>query len=346
MADTPEKDKSSEAPAPEVLKPQSGHVDAPAASGGEGDKKPATPLRRHHGSYRPSHKATFFGLSVIALILAVNGGIIFFVMRGGTSKTDTPVDRNTVTLSTESLNKLGVDRNQVGNLGTQLTIGPDTKFNGKVTIAGNTSIGGQLQLNGTFSATSVSASSGTFAKLQAGDATLQSLSLNSDLTANNLIARSNLNVTAAATVQGTLTVAGLTTINNSLNVAGNLAIGGTLSVRNFQVNTLTIAGHLLSSGAAPGVSPAGGALGSNGTVSISGNDTSGTVGVNIGAGASAGCLVTVSFRQGYQVTPHVTFTGSMPANIYLSGRTASGFTICTASPLSPGGYFVDYIVVQ
>ncbi len=347
MADKPAsetKDKTSDLPEPEVLKPQTSS-DSGEASTPEAAAAPKKPLRSRRITYRPSHKATFIGATVVVGILALNVGGFLWLMRdkGG----EKSVDRESVTLSAETLDGLGVSRNAVGDLGTELTIGPDTTFNGTVTVASDVSIGGQLRLNGKFSATDAS-----FARLEAGETALGQLNVNGDTTTSTLNLRKDLNTAGATRLQGPVTMSQLVTINNSLNVAGNLAVGGTLSARGFQASTLVsdstlmIGGHIITRGSAPGVSPAGGALGSNGTVSISGNDVSGTIGVNVGAGAGSGCLVSVTFRQSYGTTPHVVITGSMPANIYLSGRTASGFTVCTASPLSPGGYFVDYIVMQ
>lgn len=338
MADDPSKDKPSGMPAPEVLKPQSESSSDNVAEHATSVKQVAG-KRFKRGTYRPSHKATFIGAAVIVLILAINGGVIWFLMRSqGTDGTS--VNREEVTLSADSLSQLGVARNAVGDLGTELIVGPNSRFSGNVTIAGNTSIGGQLQLNSKFTASEAS-----LAKLQAGEVSVNSLNVNNDMTVGGLNVGRDLAVAGNTRIQGTVTINQILTVNNSVNIAGNLAIGGALSVRNFQVNTLTVAGHLISTGAAPGVSR-GGAVGSNGTVSISGNDTAGTIGVNVGVGGSAGCLASVSFRERFVVTPRVVVTGSMPANIYLSGRTASGFTVCTASPLSPGGYFIDYIVVQ
>lgn len=343
MADSPSsdtKDKTSGAPEPEVLKPQSEEASQASSETSAPQHKVVIPKRSRHGSYRPSHKATFIGLTVVIGILLINGGILYFVMRGQ-SNANAQANREEVTLNSATLDKLGVSRNAVGDLGTELTIGPSTRFDSTVTIAGDTSIGGELKLNSKFSASDAS-----LAKLQAGDTALNTLNVNGDTTTSNLNLRKDLNVTGLTRLQGAVTISQILTVNNSVNIAGNLAIGGSLSVRNFQVNTLTIAGHLISTGSAPSVSVAGGAVGSNGTTSISGNDASGTIGVNVGAGAGAGCLATVSFRQTYTVTPHVVVTGSMPANIYLSGRTASGFTVCTATALLPGGYFIDYIVMQ
>ncbi len=341
MADSPSsgKDKTTGAPAPEVLKPQS-EESTPAAESKGSPQRTAVPSKRlRRGSYRPSHRATFIGLAVVIAILAINGGVIFWVLRSNGSAS-AQGNREEVTLSSDTLDKLGVSRNAVGDLGTELVVGPNSRFGGNVTIAGDTSVGGSLRLNSKFTASEAS-----LAKLQAGDTAVNKLDVNGDITAQSVNVARDLAVMGTTRLQGAVTINQVLTVNNSVNVAGNLAIGGALSVRNFQVSTLTVAGHLISTGAAPGVSP-GGALGSSGTVSISGNDTAGTIGVNIGVGGSAGCLASVSFRQPFTVTPRVVVTGSMPANIYLSGRTASGFTVCTAAALSPGGYFIDYIVVQ
>jgi hypothetical protein len=149
-----------------------------------------------------------------------------------------------------------------------------------------------------------------------------------------------------------VTVSQLLTVNNSVNILGSLAVGGTLTVRNFQASslvsdtTLTIGGHIITRGNAPGVS-AGPAVGSNGTVSISGNDAAGTIGVNTGTGAGGGILANVSFRATYGTTPHVvvSIVGAGAGSIYTS-RTASGFSVGVNGALAPGGYAIDYIVMQ
>jgi cytoskeletal protein CcmA (bactofilin family) len=328
-------------PAPEVLAVQSDaaveetvdtHKEATVAVA------PATPKRRT--TYRPSHKATFIGLAVIGGILAINVAVLLFISRSQADKQDTAA-KSSVTISTSTLNQLGVSRNPIGNAETELVVGPNSTFNGKVVIGSNLTVGGQLTLNSKFSATDAA-----LTNLQAGDTQVDSLNINGDGTATNLNLRKDLQVTGATHLQGTLTVNQLTTINNNMNVAGNLSVGGTLSVRNFQVSTLTLAGHLLSSGSQPSISVGGGA-GSNGTASVSGNDTSGTVAVNMGVGAGNGLLATITFVTKYSSTPHVVVTpvGRSVPGMYIN-RTSAGFTISVDGSLSTGGYAFDYVVVQ
>jgi hypothetical protein len=155
-----------------------------------------------------------------------------------------------------------------------------------------------------------------------------------------------LAVAGSSHLQGPVTMDNLVTLNSGMNVTGNLSVGGVLSIGAFSTNTLTVSGHILTRGSAPGVSP-GGSLGMNGTVSISGNDAAGTVAVNIGVGGGNGTLANISFIQQYSSTPHVIITAATrgAGSVYVT-RNANGFTIGANNALSPGGYIFDYIVMQ
>lgn len=347
MAD---KDKA-EPPAPEVLKPreetaEDPSTDAPASKGGDSATAAKTGLRSRRATYRPSHKATFIGLAVVIAILVINAGVIIFVVRNQ-SKDEGQTAKGEVTISQGVLDKLGVNRTAVDELGIELVVNPDARFLNKVQVGGDLSIGGQLKLNTKFSANDVSA-----AKLEAGDTSLTQLNVNGDATANTLNLRRDLNVTGSTRLQGAVVVSQLLTVNNSVNVAGNLSVGGALTTRSFQASsltsdtTLTIGGHIITRGVAPGVGP-GTALGSSGTISISGNDAAGTIGVNIGTGASSGIIANVVFRQTYGNIPKVVVTavGAGLGPLYVN-RSASGFSVGTKEPTPPGGYAIDYIVMQ
>jgi len=343
MADapsSPEKDKTTDPPAPEVLKPQADdatqadETNAPAAAAAP---KPGKRLRR--GSYRPSHKATFIGLAVVVAILAINAGIIAFVLKSQ-SKSKSNADQGQVTVSQAALDKLGVNRSPVGDSGIELTVNPNARFNGNLQVGGDVSIAGKLQLNGPFSATSA-----TFTNLNGGDTSLDKLNVNGDATISSLVLRKDLTVTGTTRLQGATTFSQLVTVNNSLNVSGNLSVGGVLGVGAFQVGNLTLAGHVVSIGAAPGIA-AGPGVGSNGTVSISGNDMAGTVAVNTGVGASGGIVASITFRNSYSSTPHVVVTPVGIGVIVYVNRSATGFSIGVNGSLPPGGYGFDYIVEQ
>lgn len=348
MAEAPSsdsKDKTQDSPAPEALKPQSDNESAVPTNGAVPAKAKAI-RRPRHATYRPSHKATFIGLAVVVAILGLNAGAVFFIMKSQ-SPDEAQKNQTEVTLSSADLDKLGVSRNPVGNLGTELVVGPNSRFNGKLTVGSDVSIAGQLRLNSKFSATDAS-----LARLEAGDTSLAQLNVNGDGTMTNLNARRDLSVAGATRLQGPVTISQLLTVNNNLNVAGSLAVGGTLSVRSFQASslvsdtTLTIGGHIITRGGAPGLAR-GSALAATDTVSNSGNDAAGTVAVNIGTGSPrSGIVAHVTFRHQYSSTPHVVVTpvGGGVSDVYIN-RSANGFSIGVGS-ISTGGHAFDYIVMQ
>jgi len=335
-----DKDKpvETESPTPEVLQIQSEETESVTAS-----DIPAKPkiLKPRHAIYRPSHKATFIGLGIVVLILLVNVGIVFYLMQTQ-GKNNSEVSIGGIKISPAVLDTLGVSRNTIGTSGTELVVNPNARFSGTVTIGGNTSVAGQFNLNG-----KITASDTSFTKLQAGDTALNTLNVNGDATATNLNLRKDLAIAGSTRLQGPVTIDQLLTVNNNLNITGSLSVGGTLSISAFQTNILTIGGHIVTRGSAPSVGSGGSAVGSNGTVSISGNDASGTVAVNIGTGGGNGILAYISFVNSYTNIPHVIITpvGRAAGDFYVN-RSASGFSIGVSNALAPGGYVFDYVVMQ
>lgn len=340
-------DNANEGPQPEVLTPKGSDSNAAEESAAAPENETVKQLtdKTRRFNYRPSHKATFIGLAVVAVILAVNATVLGLVMKSQVNAE--AAEQNEVTLSTATLDKLGVSRNTVGDVGTELVVNPNSQFNGDVKIAKNVQVSGELKLNSKFVAGEAS-----LTKLQAGDTAVDKININGDATATNLNLRKDLTVAGTTRLQGQVTVSQLMTINNNLNVTGSLAVGGTLSTRNLQVSslivdtTLTIGGHIITRGSAPNVGP-GSSIGSNGTVSISGNDAAGTVAVNIGAGGGGGIVAHVAFRQQYGSTPHVVVTqvGQGGNGVFIT-RSIGGFSIGVNGSLPPGGYAFDYIVMQ
>lgn len=338
--------RANEQASPEVLQPRvNPPTQKPEASTGQ---TPGAPIQQAakppHRSYRPSHKATFISLAVVLLILGINGVVLSFIL--GSKTSDSAKQNGQVTISSDVLNKLGVSRDASGSSGTILTVGPDAVFKGTVTIAKDADISGALKLNG-----KLTASDASLGQLQAGNTSFSQLGVNGNSTLTTLNVRNQLVVAGATQLQGAVTIAQLLTVNNNLNISGNLAIGGSLTSTAINTTSLTssgtliIGGHIITGGSTPFVS-SGSAIGSNGTVSISGNDAAGTVAVNIGVGGGNGTVVNVSFRSAYGNTPHVVITpvGSLVSNYYVS-RSSAGFSIAV-SGLGPGGYAFDYIVEQ
>jgi hypothetical protein len=328
------------APQPETLQRRT--ADSTTATAAPPPAPPGGPLdaKKPRRTFRPSHRATFIGLGAVMAILAINAAV-FTVLLKKQAANDT-LAKGQVSISTADLNKLGINRNSVGDTGILLTVAPNAQFKGKLTVASDTTLSGQVNVNGKLTGTSAS-----LTQLQAGNTSLAQLAVNGDGTFSNLNLRQALVVAGTTNLQGAVTIGQLLTVNNSINVLGNLSIGGTFSARSLaSTSTLTVGGHLITSGPTPGVSR-GGAVGSNGTVSISGNDAAGVISINIGVGAVAGTLASVTFTSLYGIQPRVVVTAiGVAGNFYLSGIGAGGFSVAVGSGLPPGGYQIDYIVEQ
>jgi cytoskeletal protein CcmA (bactofilin family) len=328
------------APQPEELKPRSDSGAAPPVSTVNPSTKPK------HRSYRPSHKATFIGLAAVIAILAINAAIIGFLLKKQ-AKNDGVASRGQVTLSNADLSKLGINRNPIGDSGSELVVAPNAQFKGKLSVAGDTNLSGQLSLNGKILGTNAN-----FTQLQAGKTSLSELDVNGATTVSSLNLRKDLVVAGNTQLQGTVNLSQLLTVNNSVNIIVNLSVGGTLTVGTFSArsltstSTLTIGGHIITNGLSPSLAP-GNALGSNGTASVSGNDAAGAIAINIGVGASGGTLASIAFHNQYASVPRVVITPvGVPGNFYIFNLTTSGFSVGIASGLPPGGYRINFLAMQ
>ncbi len=300
---------------------------------------PGTPTPAPEKKILPKGKAwdrlreranTFGSIAALFMFLVVVGGFggYFYAQSKKPAKT---TEKPTIqALTADELSKL----NEIGaNLGTTnqtLNIGANALFRGKADITGDLTIGGRLNAN--------------------GPVTLSQLNIVGDTAATGLNVGSNLIVGGTTTLQKTLTVAQLVTINSNLNVTGTASVGA-LNASSIAVRTISISGpltvsHLITSGTTPSV--AAGSVGGGGTVSISGNDTAGTVNINTGSGP-AGMLAAVTFRAPFGASTHVQLTplssGAADSGYFVS-RTATGFQIHATTPPSGSTLSFDYLVVQ
>lgn len=177
-----------------------------------------------------------------------------------------------------------------------------------------------------------------------GSSTLSALTTTGTLNTDSIAAKQNLQITGATLLQGTVTAKGLLTADNLIingnstvtgnaNFNGNGSFAGSLSASSLSVKTANIGGlsfgHIVTTGAAPSAVPNNGAGG--GSVTISGNDTSGTVTITTGPVTPAqGDLVTIVFRTPFSSTPHAVVT---PLGI----STATAIANPTGNPANGGG---------
>lgn len=285
--------------------------------------------KRRVASFNPkdivSHLNIYFLLFILILVIA--GGIVFIGMQRGKEEIAKPAVVTTP-LTNETLDKIKGSDAKVGDPKQTLNIESNAIFSGKVLlrdsldVAGTIRVGGELSLPGiTVSGTS------NFDQIQA-----------------NRLA-----------IAGDTTIQGLLTIQQNLTVTGSGTFGGPISAPRLNVDNLQLSGDLLinrhidTGGPTPNRNN-GNALGSGGTSSINGSDTSGTVTINIGGSPSAGCFITVNFANAFNATPHVVVTpvGSAAANLrYYVNRSSTNFSICSTNAASAGTSFsFDYIALD
>ncbi len=151
----------------------------------------------------------------------------------------------------------------------------------------------------------------------------------------------SLNTSGSASVDN-LTVAGATT-TKTLTVTN----GATIKL------SLTVQGHIITANSSGNTTAAPNAAACTGaTVTIDGDDTSGTITIVTGSGCAAtGNLATVSFASAFGAAPHVTLTADNDKagtlRFYVTSRTANGFAIATNDvPTGATTYSFTYQVLQ
>lgn len=161
-----------------------------------------------------------------------------------------------------------------------------------------------------------------------------------------VISRNISDSTTAFTIQNTVGTALLTadTTNMKLTVKA-LVVEGSLTVGGHVISSNTSGTTTIVAGVAACTSP---------TVSISGNDTAGTITVNSGtgcSGAGTGVMATITFANSYSSAPRVVLT---PASWRASGieyfnetTNTTAFTLDTNVPLTDSStYKFNYMVIQ
>lgn len=266
-------------------------------------------------------------LFILVILISVAVTVVLFMKnKTVTQKSDSLI--NTQTLSEESLKQLANSSVNVGNSKQVLNVESNAIFSGSVLVRSNLEVAGSIKVGG---------------ELQLPGITVSGSSRFSNLQADNLA------IGSSATVQGVFTA------KQGIVASGNSIFDGPLSAASISTNSLQLNGdlvlthHITAGGPVPGVAR-GGAVGSGGTVSLSGSDTTGSVIINTGGGPGAGCFATITFARKFNGVPHVTVTpvGSAGAALnYYVNRSTTEFSICTTNPAPAGQTFgFDYIVLN
>lgn len=227
----------------------------------------------------------------------------------------------------------------------------------KVSVAGGAiHIGDPITASGTpgvgQKATSAGMIVGYAEENAAADGTIKVLIQPSYYAPNNSVqgnSFADINVSGTATINnltvtGAATVASLTVTGNA-NFHGNVVVHGLTTVADIVVN-----GHIITGGSTP-VASALVAAGAGATVSVTGDDTAGTITITIGSGATADNLAKVSFGKAYTGKPNITLTpvgrASASAQAYVDQPSTTDFQIgITGTPHAGEVYVFTYHTLQ
>lgn len=268
-----------------------------------------------------------FNIYILMFVLLLIVALVVVAVAYLQGKTKTNSNVSTQTLSASTLAQLANNNATVGSNNQILNIQSSAIFAGKVLMRDSLEVAGSITVGGANTLTGITAN---------GNSVFDSLQVNKNLT-----------------VQGDSALQGSLSVQKSLQVNGNGTFGGTLSAvqlttSNLQLNGDLVLNHHLSTGGAIPTLANGNALGSGGTASVGGNDTGGTISVNIGSGAIAGCFATITFTTSFRATPHIILSPVGPAAAslnYYANRSTTNFSVCstTAAPAGSNLTF-DYLV--
>lgn len=232
-------------------------------------------------------------------------------------------------LDQQTLDEILTNESNIGSVDQTLTVAANAIFNGKVLVKDSLDVAGAINVGGALSLPGITVS---------GQSNFEDVDVS-----NNLAILGGLSVQQSLTVQG------------GIDVTGDVAVGGTLSAGTISSDNIQFTGdatftrHIDTGGGVPTIS-SGTAVGSGGTVSISGNDVAGTITINTGGSPPAGILANISFVNAYNSTPNIQITpigSSTAALFYYATRTTNGFSVGTINaPAASTTYTFDYFIVE
>ena len=304
--------------------------DAVIDATGEGKASSATPPPEPAKQGGLKHLLKRFNIYLLLfLFILVIAGVILTIAYFQSKKASTSNIVKTQELTQNALQQLANSDASLGSTEQILTVRPSAIFAGKVLVREGLEAAGGLKVSGTVALTDLLVSGNS----QFGEAQINK----------------KLSVAGETALQGSVSIA------KSLQVNGTGAFSGAISAPQVTTNSLQLNGdlvlthHIVGGGPTPSLAR-GPALGGGGTASVNGSDTSGSVTINVGSGAPAGCFATITFAAKYSSTPHIILTpvGADGGTIdYYVNRTPTSFSICDSTPPPAGASFgFDYFVVN
>lgn len=300
-----------------IVRPVGSSAPKPAA------RQPEQPAKRRVLRALLSRVNLYLLAFVLLLVIAgVTGGTFYLKSQSNGPGSNVPPQ----SLSQSALDQLSNSDVSVGEPKHTLSVQSNAIFSGDVLVRSNLQIAGTLQVGTNLAINGVRVT---------GNSTFDDVQITKSLA-----------VTGNGSLQGQLNV------QQSLSVNGTGTFLGAVSAPSLTVTTLQLNGnlnlthHIAAGGSTPSRSN-GPALGSGGTVSVSGSDSAGSITINTGSSPAAGCYVTVTFATPFSSTPHISITpvGSAAATVgYYINRSTSSFSVCSVNA-APGSstFGFDYI---
>lgn len=267
---------------------------------------------------------------LIFILLVIIAGAIAVVNYLNSQKAPVEPTIASQELTEEALKDLANTDASVGGAAQTLTIQGNAIIAGQTLMRGNLNVAGNIQSGGSIQGPTLTIS---------GTSNLGEAQIN------------NLQVASNAAVQGTTTM-------RDLNVSGASSFSGPVTASQITVTRLILAGnavlqvpnHISFTGASPNRTANGAVLGTGGSASINGSDTTGTVSINSGNNPTAGCMVRINFQQVFTNSAHVIISpvGAAAGNLsFYADRNNSGFSICSNNAPAPNQVFAfDYFVTN
>ena len=231
-------------------------------------------------------------------------------------------------LDESTLKQLANTDASVGNKSQTLTIQGNAIIDGQTLSRGNLNVAGNFQTGGNIQGPTITVS---------GAANLGDTQINT------------LQVASNTAIQGGTTM-------RDLNVSGTSSFGGAMTASQITVTRLIMSGnavlevpnHIAFTGPSPGRTVNHSVLGSGGSASVSGSDTTGTININTGNSPATGCFIRINFSQRYSGVPHVIISpvgyGAGKTEYYVD-RDQNGFSVCSSSPAPANQAFAfDYFI--
>lgn len=263
------------------------------------------------------------------ILLLIIAGAIAVVNYLNSQKEEPEINLATQELTEDALQQLANRDASVGDISQTLNIQGNAVIAGQTLMRNNLNVAGDIQSGGSLEATGLTISGDS----NLGEAQINRLQVANDVSIEGDTSLNSLSVSGASTFSGNMTASQITA--SRLILSGN----GSLDVPN----------HIRFTGPSPSRSIQSGALGSGGSASVNGSDTSGTVNVNTGNGPSAGCFVQIGFNRPFESQPKVIITpvgAAAGRTQHYVERSTTGFSICASSPAPANQVMAfDYFVM-